>query len=220
MGQGPLVIEQIEAGTEFIYRLNAYVLVSVAFWLKASDEGRWNLYIASDKINDSTKKAAYGEVARVTREMDNPNLDQFQVTLIGSDDPLARAASDVHRRFAARVPTRVRDKSFGGMSVEEVYIYPPLPYGADAEKWRGISVGWWPDSSGDGAYWVEFRYEPLVMTPWPAGPKRMLRPAQVLVKGGKVIEYRPPEKALPHLTQSDYEKKALEVVEQMAVKSA
>jgi len=45
------------------------------------------------------------------------------------------------------------------------------------------------------------------------------RPAQVLVKDGQVIEYRPPEKAVPHLTQSDYEKKALEVVQQTATKA-
>ncbi len=156
----------------------------------------------------------------MAREMDNPNLDQFQVTLISSDDPLARAASDVHRRFKARVPTRIRD-SFGGMSVEEVYIYPPPLYGTDAEKWRGISVEVWPELRPEGAYRVEFwPHEPARMVPWPGGPKRIPRPAGVLVKDGQVIEYRPPENPIPHLTQSDYEKKALEAVEHVAVKSA
>ncbi len=214
MDQGPLVIEQIDAGSEFIDRLDEYVRVRAAFWMKTSDSGRWYLYVASDQINDSTKKAAYAEVSRVAREMDNPNLDQFQVMLIGSDDPLARAALNVHQRFAARVPTRVRDNPFGGVSVEEVYIYPP-PHGAEAEKWRGVEVKWWPEP--DGAYHVEFWPREAAQMVRPGGePKRIPRPAAVRVEDGKVIEYRPPEKDLPHLTKDDYEKKALEAVEQMA----
>jgi hypothetical protein len=188
--------------------------------MRASENGRWYLYIASDKINDSTKRAAYAHISRVARDMGNPYLDQFQIILIKSDDPLARAAVDAHRRFVGRVPVRLRDSSFGGMSVEEVYIYPPPPDGVDAEKWRGISVEVWPELRPEGAYRVEFwPNEPAHMVPWPGGPKRIPRPVGVLVKDGQVIEYRPPEKPILHLSQSDYEKKALEAVEQVAAKS-
>jgi len=127
MDQRPLVIERIDAGMEFIDRFNERVPVRAAFWMKASEAGRWYLYVASDKIDESTKESFYPEISQVVREMGNPNLDQFQVRLLGSDDPLARAAIDIHQRFVARVPTRVSGRDFGGLSVEEVYIYPPPP---------------------------------------------------------------------------------------------
>ncbi len=60
--------------------------------------------------------------------MRNPNLDPFQVKLIGTDDPLAQAALDVHRRYEATIPARYRERLFGGVAAEEVYIYPqPIP---------------------------------------------------------------------------------------------
>ena len=45
---------------------------------------------------------------------------------IGVDHPLTQAALEVYRRHSARVPTYIRDGSFGGMSVEGVYLYPPM----------------------------------------------------------------------------------------------
>jgi hypothetical protein len=219
MDQGPLVIEQIDAGMGFINRLHEHVPVRAAFWMKATEDGRWYLYVASDKINEHTKQSVYPVVSRVVRDLGNPNLDQFRVRLLGSDDPLARAAIDFQHRFVGRVPTRVRGREFGGFNVVEVYIYPPPPYGADAEKWRGISVEVWPELRPEGAYRVEFwPNEPASMVPWPGEPKRIPRPAGVLVKDGQILEYRPPEKALPHLSQRDYEKKALEAVEQVVAK--
>lgn len=221
MDQGPLVIEQIDAGTEFIDRLDEHLRVSAAFWLKASDEGRWYLYIASDKINDSTKRAAYLEVSRVAREMGNPNLDPFQIKLIGSDDPLARASFDAHHRFAAKVPTRFKGNQFGGVSVEEVYIYPPPPYGVNAEKWRGIEVDVRRDPGEEDMYRVKFLVQAVPpMVPPGVKPYTPPRSAEVLVRGGKAVDYTPPGKAMPHLTQSDYEKKALEEVEEVVGKSA
>ena len=113
----------------------------------------------------------------------------------------------------------LKDRPFGDVYADEVYVYPPPPFGDEAEKWRGVSIKWWPESSREGAYWVEFRHEPLVMVPWPGAHGRIPRPAQVLVKDGRVIEYRPPENGVPQLTQSDYEKKAVEDVEQLSATS-
>jgi hypothetical protein len=50
------------------------------------------------------------------------------VKLIGTDDPLAKAALDFTQRFPGPVPTRFHGKTFGGVSVHEVYISPsPIP---------------------------------------------------------------------------------------------
>jgi hypothetical protein len=50
------------------------------------------------------------------------------VKLIGLDDPLAKAAVDRLRRFPGRGPARVHGETFGGVAVDEGYLYPsPLP---------------------------------------------------------------------------------------------
>ena len=59
MDQGQLVSEEIDAGAELVRRLDQYVPVKAAFWVKDSEEGQWYLYIASDQITDTNLGAAY-----------------------------------------------------------------------------------------------------------------------------------------------------------------
>jgi len=125
MDQESLVIEQIEAGKHFITELDKYIPARAAFWLKVNEDSGWYLCIASNKITDENVKAAYGDVARVARTIDDPNFDLFRVKLIGMNDPFARAAVNLYKQFRARVPTHIRGRSFGDMSVEGVYVYPP-----------------------------------------------------------------------------------------------
>jgi hypothetical protein len=66
----------------------------------------------------------FAEILRIVREMLTPYVDPFQVRLIGSDDPLAKAAVDTNRKFPGPVPTRFRGTNFGRVPVEEVYVYP------------------------------------------------------------------------------------------------
>jgi len=128
MDQGPLVKEQIDAGARFLAEFQKYVPVQAAFWLKESDEGIWSLYVASDQITDDNFDLGYGEVVRITAALKDPWFDPFQVKLIGTDDPLAEAARDLLRRFPGRVPHRFPGQTFGGVAVDEVYLYPsPLP---------------------------------------------------------------------------------------------
>jgi hypothetical protein len=128
MDQDALVIEQIDAGARFLCEFQKYLPVQAAFWLKESDEGEWSLYVASDLITDDNFDVAYGEVLRIAGELHDPWFDPFQVKLIGIHDPLARAALDLQRRYPGRTPTRFPGTTFGGIGVEEVYVYPsPLP---------------------------------------------------------------------------------------------
>lgn len=121
-------MEEIDAGAELVREFDKYAPVKVAFWLKASDEEHRYLYIASAQIKDTNFDVAYGEVVRLANQLQSPSLDLFRVKLISADDPLARAALDIHQRFPGPLATRFGGKSFGGMSVDEVYIYPsPLP---------------------------------------------------------------------------------------------
>jgi hypothetical protein len=124
MDQGPLVIEAIDVGAELVRRLDKSVPVQAAFWVKDSEEGQWYLYIASDQIDDKNLDVAYGEVLRLAGQMASPYLDPFQVKLIPTSDSLAQAALDIHRRYLGRMATRFGGKNFGGISVDDVYIYP------------------------------------------------------------------------------------------------
>jgi hypothetical protein len=128
MDQSPLVIDQFDAGAKFLGEFQKYVPVKAAFWLKESDQGEWRFYVASDQITDENFDVAYGEVLRIAGQLHDPVFDPFQVKLIGADDPLAKAALDINRRNPGLVATHFHGKMFGGLSVEEIYIYPsPIP---------------------------------------------------------------------------------------------
>lgn len=128
MDQGPLLIDQIDAGARLLGEFQKYMPVQAAFWLKESDEGEWSLYVESDRITADNFDVACGEVVRIAGVLRDPFFDPFQVKLIGTDDPLAKGAWDIQRRYPGRVATRFHGKVFGDLPVEEVYIYPsPIP---------------------------------------------------------------------------------------------
>jgi len=124
MDQGPLVLEQIDAGARFLAEFEKKIPVMAAFWLKASEEGSWYLYVASDEFNYNNLDVGYREVLRLAGELRDPNFDPFQVKLIKPGHPLAKAALDVLQRFPGRMATRLHRRNFGGVSVDEVYTYP------------------------------------------------------------------------------------------------
>lgn len=124
MDTNPLVIEEIDAGAELIRRFQEYMPVDAAFWLNPSEEGGWALYLASPRMDVANYDLGFAEILRVVHEMRTPYIDPFQVRLIGSDDPLAKAAMETNRKYPGPTPTRFRGPSFGGAAVDEVYIYP------------------------------------------------------------------------------------------------
>jgi hypothetical protein len=128
MDQGPLVSEQINAGARFLGEFHKYAPVQDGFWLKDSEEGTWYLYVASDQITDENFDVGYGEVLRIAKAIKDPWFDPFQVKLIGTDDVLAKDVAAIRRRYSERTPIHLRDKTIGGTTVDEVYVYPsPLP---------------------------------------------------------------------------------------------
>ena len=126
MDQSPLVTEQINAGAKFLAELEKRIPVTAAFRLRANEEDSSYLYVASDEFNDEKLDVGYGEVLRIAAEMRDPNFAPFRVKLIRLGDPLAKAALDVLRRYPGRTPTRILQAYFGGVGVDEVYIYPTL----------------------------------------------------------------------------------------------
>jgi hypothetical protein len=129
MDPGPLVDEQIAAGAELLRRFDHGYPVKVGFWLKAGEGPRRHLYIASDSFNQGGLREGYGEVVRLTDALCCPYLEASDVKLIGADDPLARAAVTLNERYPGRAQgTRLRETYFGGVPIEDIYIYPaPVP---------------------------------------------------------------------------------------------
>jgi len=128
MDYEPLVTERIEAGARFLREFDKYAPVSAAFWLKESERRFWHLYIASDEITDENFDLAYGEVVRIARELRDPWFDSLRVKVIGTDKPLAQAALDRQRLSPGQTLPRIYDTLFGGVWVDEAYIYPsPIP---------------------------------------------------------------------------------------------
>jgi hypothetical protein len=123
MDPGPLVTEQIDAGEKFLAELEKAMTVAAAFWLKRQDQDSWNFYVAPDRSRDGHRGVADGEVLRVALALRDPNLDYLQVRTIDPDDPLARAALDYQRLYPGKA-VRLRDRVFGEMGIDEVYIYP------------------------------------------------------------------------------------------------
>ena len=124
MDNGPLVNEEIEAGAELVREFNHYAPVKAAFWLKKSERAFRYLYIASEKIDGSNFDLGYGEVLRLVANMNSPYLNPFRVKIVGSQNPLAKAASEISSRYNGRFATRLGGDFFGGTSVDDVYIYP------------------------------------------------------------------------------------------------
>ena len=134
MGQDLLVIEQIDAGGEFVRDFNDYVPVSVACWVNPAESDNLFLYIASDEIDDGNIDVAYSEVLRRLRGKRSQWLDPFQIKLVNSSDPIARDAIRIRDRYPAKIPTRYRGSSIGDLSVEDAYIYPPVTSGQSTRQ--------------------------------------------------------------------------------------
>ena len=106
-----LVTEEIDAGAELIQRFRDDMPVEAAFWLNPAEEGRWALYIVLPKLDVADFSRGFAEILRLVREMQTPYIDPFQVRLIASDDPLAKAAIEANRRYPGPMPTRFRERT-------------------------------------------------------------------------------------------------------------
>jgi hypothetical protein len=126
MDPSPLVTDEIDAGTEFLKRLNAYQPVKAACWLRKSEDEERYLYVALDGLTAANTDLAYGQVLHITREMKDQYIDPFRVKVISPDHCVAKAILDIYRRYPGRIPTRYDGRTFAGMAVAEVYIYPEI----------------------------------------------------------------------------------------------
>jgi hypothetical protein len=128
MDYGPVVKDDIDAGAALAREYEKRVSLKAAFWLKLTDREKRYLYLASKRVDDIGLLAAYGELVHLTRGLAPTALDALRVRLLSAEDPLTKAAADFNQRFPSRTGIRLGGTLFGGVNVDDVYIYPsPLP---------------------------------------------------------------------------------------------
>jgi hypothetical protein len=127
MDQIPLVTEQIQAGRKVIERLTANgIPVRAAGWVKESDRWQWYLYLVTPLVSgDGATTPAYRCIIAVLRGgAQPPEIDPFQIKVVGPSEPVGQAILDA-QRHAGR-PWGFGGTSLGGVSVDGAYFYPPL----------------------------------------------------------------------------------------------
>ncbi|MDX1967762.1 MAG: hypothetical protein SFV23_11370 [Planctomycetaceae bacterium] len=124
MDYGPLVNEEIEAGESLLRKFDEFKPVSVAFWLKGSDDEFRYLFIASDEIGDGDVRAAYEQIMRLTTATPSVHLDPFRVKVISTGDLRGQAAILLQSRSDPSQPIRLVRQMFGDRYVDDVYVYP------------------------------------------------------------------------------------------------
>jgi len=120
-----LLSEKVEAGGELARRFNTRMPVEAAFWLKTGDDDYEYLYLATDEVDKGHLDLGYGEVRRISDQLQSIYLDPFLVKLIGKDDPLTKAAVAKNNRFGNdNLGTRMGSHMFGDTFIEYGYLYP------------------------------------------------------------------------------------------------
>lgn len=128
MDRGTLVDSQIEDGLRLAEELvrSDFRMTSI-FWVKASEDGQWYLYVASPLVDAEKLTEAYRRVHEVLQQMPQPFwIGPFDIKLIGSKSPLAEAAQELQSRRYGSIPVHRIGSKLGGLSIDGAYLYPPI----------------------------------------------------------------------------------------------
>lgn len=98
--------------------------VSVAVWVKTSEEGLWFLYIGSTAVEPAKIGDAYRTLYACLSTIPDPLVGMSEVKLIPADTPIAKDAIAARDRQPGSQPVRFQGPRLGNMSIEEAIIYP------------------------------------------------------------------------------------------------
>ena len=100
--------------------------VAAAFWLRANDEDRWHLYIAS-KVVDEQGPAVYRKVQASLSHLPGLNISLAEIKLIEATAALTHDVLKIRKHYSGTAPIQFGGAPLGGLLVEEALIYPPIP---------------------------------------------------------------------------------------------
>jgi hypothetical protein len=122
-----LVENQIDDGWKLIAEIiRSGFDVTVAFWVRTSEEGLWFLYIASNSVDPERIGDAYRTVYACLSRIPGSKIQISEIKLISASNPIARDALSARNRYPGRLPTRYHGNRLGSIAIEEAYIYPQI----------------------------------------------------------------------------------------------
>jgi hypothetical protein len=101
--------------------------VAAAFWLKASEDGKWYFYVVSPVVDAEGIAKAYRLLHSVVRAMTYATkIDPLKIKLIGANNPIAKDVMAIHGRAPGPggSPVRWGGKQLGNVTIDEAYLYP------------------------------------------------------------------------------------------------
>ena len=124
-----LVENRIDEGQKLIEELaKSGFEVSAAFWLNASQDGKWRFHVVSPVVDTAGIGEAYRQLhPLVWSRPQTGSIDPLAVRLVGPSDAVARDVLDALSRAPGPrgSPIRWRGRVLGNVIVEGAYLYPP-----------------------------------------------------------------------------------------------
>jgi hypothetical protein len=121
-----LVTSQIDDGRRLLEQLDRDRFpVSVAFWVKRSEEGSWNLYIASSSVDSERFGESYHSVFSALDRISGPSVSvtPSDIKLVKDTNPIARDSKEIRDQYPSRNPVEYRGERLGDLSIYEAQIY-------------------------------------------------------------------------------------------------
>jgi hypothetical protein len=135
-----LLVEKIQDGESLLRHLIRHQFdVAVALWVKITEDGQWNLFIASAAVAPQKPTEALRIVYDALTQVPNCSITPIDIRLLTNTDPIARDAIALRDRSPSREAKRFQRKRLGKLETQELFIYPrPLPW-----KVRELPGGEW-----------------------------------------------------------------------------
>jgi len=120
-----LVEDHIDAGAELLTRLidGGFDLLA-AFWIKPEGVTYWDLYIVSPTATGGGFGAAFSSVSLTLDQIPGTPIGLSQIRLVDPAKPIAKEAVQLRDRHSRRLPLKLGARQFGGIAIEDGYIYP------------------------------------------------------------------------------------------------
>jgi len=100
---------------------------TAAFWLKASEDGKWSFYLVSPVVDAAGLAKAYRLLHPLVRARPRPFwIDPLEIKLTGPSNPIARDVLGIHGRVRGPhgSPLPWGGTKLGNRSIEGAYLYP------------------------------------------------------------------------------------------------
>jgi hypothetical protein len=125
MDSDALVENKIDDGENLIRHLiREQFGVEVAFWVKISEDGLWQLWVASPAVDPGNLGEALRKVYAALTKTPDSSVSPSEIKLLSDADPIAREAVALRDRYPSRDPKPYKAKRLGKLAIEELWIYP------------------------------------------------------------------------------------------------